>query len=785
MKKTLRDILILLSLTILFFSPVLFKYKYLLFISDLQLDFSRHFYASNMFKAGTLPLWDPYYIGPLISCWGSAIFYPFNVVMDLLFVPTDLNFNFRILEYQIIIHFFMASLFTYLLMRRFNLSRFASVFSGTIFAYSGFLVSEVHHQQLLNSGVWIPLILLFFIKAVEDKIHYVLLSGLTLGLCILAGHPQPGVYFFLLLAFLSLYWTYRLSKKEKANGVRFRPIVVCVIAFLVAFGIAAIQILPVLEYIPYGLRAQTTYDGMSALGSVKPAHLITFIAPDFFGGNKIPYWGACLTHIGFWETNYYVGIIPLIFLLLALFSPKKRYFVNFFFGTLLISLFLMLGKNTIASAWLYLVPGFDKIRLPCRLRSIINFSIAILTGFGIDVVIGSQSDNLKKKLNLITKIMFFALIGIILGWLGIFGSSFLSYRGNPEVYYRLLTAANSIIRFIIFFSIGIAILYITPKLKAKKRMRTFLFASIFVIVVIDLFSYQMSFNPRSAFPEDPTSAIEKVNAQKPATFFEQGILKKFRQDKELYRVRARGVYDTGRYVHFNEYYSLGFGGGTAIARLFEFRSLFENPTPPYQFIDPGSPLLDFYNVKYIYSSQDLSEISDKFRKVEDFQNWYKNSKAMSRAFVVSNYLAMPAKEDRLTNLEKVDLEKYVILEERPCILPGESIAGNKSSAQITDYTPMKVELTAEMASPGFLVLSDIWYPGWKAFVNDKEVKIYRANHAFRAVELVEGRHNVKFVYDPISFKLGAWISLLTLLSLMIVWTGNIFRSSYNRRIGPK
>jgi len=62
-----------------------------------------------------------------------------------------------------------------------------------------------------------------------------------------------------------------------------------------------------------------------------------------------------------------------------------------------------------------------------------------------------------------------------------------------------------------------------------------------------------------------------------------------------------------------------------------------------------------------------------------------------------------------------------------------------------------------------LVLNDTYFPGWKAFVNGKKTKIYRADYAFRAIPLNAGTHQVEFIYDPMGFKLGAGVTLLGIL----------------------
>jgi uncharacterized membrane protein YfhO len=65
------------------------------------------------------------------------------------------------------------------------------------------------------------------------------------------------------------------------------------------------------------------------------------------------------------------------------------------------------------------------------------------------------------------------------------------------------------------------------------------------------------------------------------------------------------------------------------------------------------------------------------------------------------------------------------------------------------------------ASDGFLVLSDVYYNGWKAFVDGENEKVYKADYVFRAVRLTEGQHTVEFVFDPLSFQIGWRVSAMT------------------------
>ena len=88
---------------------------------------------------------------------------------------------------------------------------------------------------------------------------------------------------------------------------------------------------------------------------------------------------------------------------------------------------------------------------------------------------------------------------------------------------------------------------------------------------------------------------------------------------------------------------------------------------------------------------------------------------------------------------------------------------------IEDAGPNTVFIEAHTPSPGFLVLRDTYYPGWIAFVDGVQTEIQRADYLFRAVYLSEGSHRVVFPFRPLSVKLGAVISLLSLLSVAMWW----------------
>jgi hypothetical protein len=143
---------------------------------------------------------------------------------------------------------------------------------------------------------------------------------------------------------------------------------------------------------------------------------------------------------------------------------------------------------------------------------------------------------------------------------------------------------------------------------------------------------------------------------------------------------------------------------------------------------------------------------------------YENLENLPRAFVV--HRARISKDALEVMQEKAfDPGQEVILSQGPVGHLEEGSVQDRVS--IVSYQPEKVEVQAHLGAPGYLVLTDGYYPGWRADVDGKPAKIERADYYFRAVYLEEGEHTIEFVYDPLSFKVGAAISLASLALVVI------------------
>lgn len=202
--------------------------------------------------------------------------------------------------------------------------------------------------------------------------------------------------------------------------------------------------------------------------------------------------------------------------------------------------------------------------------------------------------------------------------------------------------------------------------------------------------------------------------------------------------------------------------------------------PPYQVFDtqgiyfeeqnPSPGLLGLTSSRYLVSPSQLKKEELKLIREEDGFYIYENLAVLPRAFIVPNSKTLTSLED----LRKGNFRKEVYLPN----FPEEENRGGFQEVKIDLYSPNKISLNFNLESKAFLVLSDLYYPGWRAFDSGVEVPILRANGIFRAIHLKPGNHKILFEYFPTSLKLGLLISTFS-LSLFIAW-------SYwrNRRSAP-
>jgi hypothetical protein len=187
--------------------------------------------------------------------------------------------------------------------------------------------------------------------------------------------------------------------------------------------------------------------------------------------------------------------------------------------------------------------------------------------------------------------------------------------------------------------------------------------------------------------------------------------------------------------------------------------------PPRRFYS----LLGALNVKYISSFSPLPDGQiELVRHFPEYPLWlYELEGAVPRVYVVP---AAEHESDHAKTLERLASKDFdpltTVLVDEPISLGNQAVF--QAEARIVEYENQLVNIEASLDSPGILVLADSFYPGWNAYVNGRQEKVYRANLFFRAVPLPAGTHTVQFRYEPRSFAIGRAVSIITFLSVIAV-----------------
>jgi hypothetical protein len=158
---------------------------------------------------------------------------------------------------------------------------------------------------------------------------------------------------------------------------------------------------------------------------------------------------------------------------------------------------------------------------------------------------------------------------------------------------------------------------------------------------------------------------------------------------------------------------------------------------------------------------------------------YENRAVLPRAFTVSRAAPLPDGPQLLPALSTADFRHQVFLE-GITDATGSPAAAEEGPALIRNYQPDRVVVEVNRKTPGYLVLADVWFPGWTCTVDDNAAPLYRANFLFRAVPVGAGTHTVVFAFDPASYRLGRVISTAAVAVLLGLSLAAVLRRAVRR-----
>ncbi len=202
---------------------------------------------------------------------------------------------------------------------------------------------------------------------------------------------------------------------------------------------------------------------------------------------------------------------------------------------------------------------------------------------------------------------------------------------------------------------------------------------------------------------------------------------------------------------------------------------------------PQSPILSALNVKYVLIPSYLAPtIGSTFRQV--YANAqvrvYENTQVYPRAYFADTLRGEtnPQALLRTVTADGFDGRRLALVEStQPPAIPPASGTANADTVTITRFSANQIALATSTAQPRFLVLSEMYFPGWYATVDGVETPIYRTNYLFRGITVPGGQHTVSFVYRPVSVLIGVGISLaaLAIIGVLLLWPRRNTRSFHH------
>jgi hypothetical protein len=702
-------------------------------------------YAFELLRAGEAPLWnDLLGMGaPLLANYQSALLYPPTMLL-LLTGPALGN------GLLVMLHLIWTGVGCVLLARRLRLRILGQIVAGAAFSLCGYLVARGGFLSIIATAAWLPWLILAverLARAQErsgwsrDTTKSIAVLGFVFAMQWLAGHAQTAWY-SLLLAFVWGVW--RVFSDKGRVGTGWMTIVLGA-GGLFGFALAAVQLLPTLEYLLQSQRGGTLEESFALTYSFWPWRLLTLLAPNLFGNPAgAGYWG----YGNYWEDAVYIGILPFLLACRAIVqgwrgaSPRSR-LIRFLAASGLVAFTFALGKNTPIFIYLFRhLPTFGLFQAPTRWNLITVFALSLLAGIGADSwERPSERGKYWTRLGMAGA----AIVGV---------AAWAASRVWPDIETSFVSAFA---RMGVWFFLFGAMHMLQPASTGARWWP----ACVSTLVVVDLVLLGAGLNPTigvGVFVGE-SRLLEKVGRDHriympPEIEYDVKFVQTHRFDRFLADFDWSYVRD------------IGLPNTTLLDRI-----------PSANNFDPLLP------ARYSQWMEQLEELPEPrkmemlglmdvgWAAVDDGGIHYRPIPNPRRVRVLSKARFVESNASAITIVanEGFDPEREIVLEGEPA--NGDATQAGTGSAVI-EPTKVSTEVRVKVSTTGgaWLQLSDSWYPGWKVYVDDRQSRLYRSDGFFRAVWVPDGDHSVRFRYQPLSFTLGSWLSLLAWIALLgLLW----------------
>ncbi|MGD9544193.1 MAG: hypothetical protein AB7F41_07280 [Methylocystis sp.] len=700
--------------------------------------FPQFAFLAHALHSGQSPFWTPNVFAgmPQIADPQSLIFSPFFLLAAAL-VPEP---SFALADSIIFAMLAMGGLALIAYFRDRGWTAAGGLLTALAFAFGGSAAWRIQHVGQIMSLAWLPVTLWLLARALDRRSAlYGAMAGAVAALLVL-GRDQVA---FLSVLMLSAYALYRVATDDSPKLDAVAPLAW---GALVGMTIIAVPLALTLDLAAHSNRPEIDLDG-AFKGSLPPGSFFTLISANMFGtdGPLKAFWGPPVGERDLFlarnMTDLYMGELTLVVLVAAM---GRRFFaskeIRFFAVAAVLFGLYAVGRHTPAYALFHRLPGVDLWRRPADATFLLGATLAILSGYGFNLIErGDVAPRASWAIGAVAALFAAAtLVAAVKGHL-------------VQASWRLAISAA-------FAALAVALVLAT---RDRLLRGPYLLAAVAALMSADL-AIGNEPNESTASPPEQFDAL-RIDGKDPVIAYLRGKLKETAAPDRRDRVELAAIdvhWPNASLVHgldhdlgdnpirlrlFEDV--TGAGDHLALPEQREFSKLY----PAYR-----SVLSDMLGLRFIATGVPIEEIDENY-KTGDFVELtrigkvriYENPRAMPRVLLVTCAMHVDfAAMIKSGEWPEADYRETVLLETPPICHTRKDAP--PATAKIISYENDRVRV--EVSAPpggGWLVLNDVWHPWWGARVDGEDAPILRANVLFRAVAVPEGRHEVRFDFQPL------------------------------------
>lgn len=683
-------------------------------------------------KEGSFPLWNPSMNAgaPAFANPESEYIFPFDLLFLILPIAIATNLT-------ILLKVLLAGLAMYLFSRQFFKYSGSALFCAVAYMLSYRYIALIHAGWITAMTMYAltPLIFWALEKLLrKPTMRTIALLSIVLALALIQGDMQQLYYTGMACI---IYTIIRLMSITRQNKLR-----VCTYLFIggmLGVTLAAPGFLPRLQYASLSTRPEDSYEFFLDKAPTL-IDLETFLNPNDRGGERHE----------FWEKNFYFGfwLLPLWFF--ALEGSLRRSTLLLMAG--LIMIFLCFDSIILRYCYRF-VPAFKLFRQPPRVLFLAQFVLLLVAGIAIDTILSSNTERQKMRK--------FSMAAAVTAAAGLVAA--IKLQTNPLYSISVLLAIIALLGFIRrqAKSAIVALLCLLPILDSTIRVHP-----------------MIQTKPLStAAPKHPIHELLNRNVTNGRTIavgrtsIPYGLA-------GYYKIDMVNGYSPMTLRHYIEYFKvLQFGLNHKISR---------GPVVWTDFVRLSKPhMLYALDVHYIVANQDLPLGKLGYKKIGRYKNvpifvfyhgissfpvdiWHLENPLGPAYFAKSVH----GVENESQSLEAIGgatsaLEAHVMGLDRD--IPKMDSTG--SIVKMIYRGINRYEYQIETKFENFLILSQVWYPGWTATLDSKKIKVYRTNHALIGCFIRPGQHCLILEMTCPLLKYGIMMAMAAMLIIIILFIG--------------